>query len=267
MAPLSRAGRSSAWAWLWLALGAVYFLLPLAATFLFSLRGSKGVLSFVAYANVFRDPQFLSTFTFSLKMAVATIVAALVLVIPTATWMHMRVPRARSVLEVIALLPFVVPPIVLVFGLIRMYSRPPFALVTSPALLVIGYVVLCFPYVYRAVDAGLRAMDLRALTEASQSLGARWGTTLWRVVLPGMRSALLSAAFLTFAVVVGELTLAVMLAWPAFGPYMALLGRDRAYEPAALSILSFLLTWGFLLVMQLVSRGMRGSGVTVGGVH
>jgi putative spermidine/putrescine transport system permease protein len=82
-----------------------------------------------------------------------------------------------------------------------------------------------------------------------------------------MRPALLGAAFLTFAVVVGELTLAVLLAWPAFGPYMALVGRDLAYEPAALSIISFLLTWVFLLVIQLIGRGVRGPGMALGGVH
>jgi putative spermidine/putrescine transport system permease protein len=148
-----------------------------------------------------------------------------------------------------------------------MYSRPPFALVTSPALLVGGYVVLSFPYIFRAVDAGLRSIDLRVLTEASQSLGARWWTTLFRVVLPNIRVSVLSAAFLTFSIVVGELTLAVMLAWPAFGPYMALVGRDLAYEPAALAIISFLLTWGSLMLMQALSRGLRGPGTTVGGVH
>jgi putative spermidine/putrescine transport system permease protein len=264
--------RPTRWSWLWLTLAALYFVVPLVATFLFSLRGRKDVLSFVAYAHVFHDPQFLQTFSFSLEMAVATIVVAFALIIPTALWVHLRAPRARPLIELLALLPFVIPPIVLVFGLIRMYSRPPFAIVTSPALLVAGYVVLSFPYIFRAIDTGLRAMDLRVLTEASQSLGAGWGTTLFRVVLPGIRSALLSAAFLTFAIVVGELTLAVMLAWPAFGPYMALVGRDLAYEPAALAILSFLLTWGFLLVMQLLSRGIRGdgargAGITAGGVH
>ena len=146
-------------------------------------------------------------------------------------------------------------------------TRPPFALVTSPVLLVAGYVVLSFPYVFRAVDAGLRAIDLRVLTEAAQSLGARWGTILFRVVLPNIRVSLLSAAFLTFSIVVGELTLAVMLAWPAFGPYMALVGRDLAYEPAALAIISFLLTWGSLVLMQFLSRGLRGSTATPGGVH
>ena len=259
--------RRRGWSWLWLVLGMIYFFLPLAATFLFSLRGKKGSLSFVAYAHVFSDPEFIRTFTFSLEMAVLTIVAGLALMVPTAIWVHLRLPRARPLIEIFALLPFVIPPIVLVFGLIRMYSRPPLALVTSPALLVGGYVVLSFPYVFRAVDAGLRAIDLRVLTEAAQSLGARWGTTLFRVVLPNIRVSLLSAAFLTFSIVVGELTLAVMLAWPAFGPYMALVGRDLAYEPAALAIISFLLTWGALLLMQVLSRGLRGPGTTVGGVH
>jgi putative spermidine/putrescine transport system permease protein len=148
-----------------------------------------------------------------------------------------------------------------------MYSRPPFVLVTSPALLIAGYVVLSFPYVFRAVDTGLRAIDLRTLTEAAQSLGSGWGRTLFRIVLPNIRAALLSAAFLTFSIVVGELTLAVMLAWPAFGPYMALVGRDLAYEPAALAIMSFLLTWGCLALMQLASRGISGQGSAAGGVH
>jgi putative spermidine/putrescine transport system permease protein len=140
-------------------------------------------------------------------------------------------------------------------------------LVQSRFLLVAGYVVLSFPYIYRSVDAGLRAIDLRGLAEAAQSLGAGWGTIMFKVVLPNMKVALLSAAFLTFAIVVGELTLAVMLAWPAFGPYMALVGRDLAYEPAALAILSFLMTWGLIALMQLVSHGFRGQGSPLGGAH
>ena len=127
--------------------------------------------------------------------------------------------------------------------------------------------VLSFPYIYRAVDAGLRAMDLRGLTEAAPSLGASWGTIMFKVVLPNMRVSLLSAAFLTFSIVIGELTLAVMLAWPAFGPYMALVGRDLAYEPAALAILSFLLTWGLIGLIQLASRSLAGQGSAVGGAH
>src|SRR6185369_16158023 len=119
-------------------------------------------------------------------------------------------------------------------------------------------VVLCFPFVYRALDSGITAINLRTLWEAGSSLGAGSVRTLFVLVLPNLRSALLSAVFLTFATVLGELTLAVLLAWPAFGPYMALVGRDRAYEPAALAVISFALTWGALGLIHLFSRGSHG---------
>jgi putative spermidine/putrescine transport system permease protein len=110
-------------------------------------------------------------------------------------------------------------------------------------------------------------MDLRGLSEAAQSLGAGWPSLLFRVVLPNLRTALLSAVFLTFAIVIGELTLAVLLAWPAFGPYMALVGRDLAYEPAALAILSFAMTWGSIGLIQALSLGSPGQRSSLGGTH
>ena len=81
-------------------------------------------------------------------------------------------------------------------------------------LLVCAYVVLSFPYMYRAVDTGLRSIDIQSLTEASQSLGAGWFTILWQVILPNLRVAILSGAFLTLAIVIGEFTIANFLARP-----------------------------------------------------
>jgi ABC-type spermidine/putrescine transport system, permease component II len=253
--------RRAAFSSIVLVFGALYFFLPLVATFLFSLRGKKGVLSFAAYGRVLADPQFLKTFLFSLEMAVCTIAFGLVLIVPTAIWIHLRVPKAKTLMESLSLMPFVIPPIILAFGLIKTYSKPPFALVSSPALLVAGYVVICFPYMYRSVDSGLRAMDLRLLSEAAQSLGAGWASLLFRVALPSLRPAILSAVFLCFATVIGELTLAVLLAWPAFGPYMALVGRDLAYEPAALAIMSFALTWGAIGLMQFLAGRASRAGI------
>jgi putative spermidine/putrescine transport system permease protein len=158
------------------------------------------------------------------------------------------------------LLPFVIPAVVLVFGLIRIYSRPPFSMTasvfTTNILLIAGYMVLSLPYIYRAVDTGLRSIDARTLTEAAQSLGAGWPTIMLRVIFPNIRSALLSGAFLTFAIVIGEFVLAAFLARPAFGPYMVLLGQNKAYEPAALAIISFALTWAAISLMYWLNRPM-----------
>ncbi len=257
--------RHSGWAWFWFFLGAFYLLLPLAATFDFSLRMEKDRLGFAAYARVFGDPRFVSAFTYSVVIALLTILVSALLVVPTAYWVRWRLPRWRPIVEFLTLLPLVVPAVVLVFGLIRIYSRPPFVLTQtergSDALLIAGYVVLSLPVMDRAVDTGLRAIDVRTLTEAGLSLGAGWLTILWQIILPNLGTAILGGAFLTFATVIGEFTLATFLARPAFGPYLALLGQDRAYEPAALAIISFALTWGMIGMIQQLGRsdGFRGS--------
>ena len=71
----------------------------------------------VAYERIFKDPEFWRTFTFSLQMAFFTIVVSILLVVPTAYWIRLRLPRLRPMAEFISMLPFVVPAIVLVFGL------------------------------------------------------------------------------------------------------------------------------------------------------
>jgi putative spermidine/putrescine transport system permease protein len=73
---------------------------------------------------------------------------------------------------------------------------------------------------------------------------------------------LLSGAFLSFAIVIGEYVLAAFLARPAFGPYMALMGQNRAYEPSALAIISLALTWAAIGLIQILGRGQERSQLT-----
>ena len=260
--------RASFWSWLWFVLGALYFAVPLISTLLFSLRAERGTYSLTAYRNVLADPQFLRTFIFSVEIAVLTILFSLLLIVPTVYWVHLKLPQIRPFMEFVAFLPFVLPAVVLVFGLIRIYSRPPLALtnttLTTNLLLIAAYMGLALPYMYRAVDTGMRAIDIRTLTEAAQSLGAGWPTIIRRVIFPNLRTALLSGTFLTFAIVIGEYTIASFLARPMFGPYLANLVRNKAYEPAALSIISFALTWAMMAGLQWVTQRTPGAQVTAG---
>lgn len=263
--------RKSLWSWLWIGLGVMYFLVPLLATLNFSLRAQRDTLSLTAYQNVFEDSRFFETFTFSLEMAVLTIVVSVLLIFPTAYWIQLRLPRLRPVVEFITLLPLVIPAIVIVFGYLRLYNSSSFLPLTASAratdfLLTCSYVTLALPYMYRAVDTGLRAIDVRTLTEAAQSLGASWATILLRVIFPNVRIALLSGAFLSFAIVMGEYTIASLLAQPAFGPYMNLKASSAVYEPSALAILSFGLTWGTVALIQFLGRGAPGQ-TQLGGVR
>lgn len=241
----------------------LYFFLPLLATFLFSLRPKLNDVPTptLAYQQVLADERFFVGLGYSFTVGFITIIVSLLLIVPTAYWVRLRAPRLRPVVEFITLLPFVVPPVVYVFGLVRTFGGKPFQFLAtdlgSDLVLIAAYTVLSFPYMYRAVDTGLAAIDVRTLTEASQSLGATWSRILLRVIFPNIRTALLSGAFLTLAIVVGEYTIANFLArTDAFGPYISTLGRTAPFTPAVVSLISFALTW---LAMGLISYFGRGS--------
>lgn len=248
--------------WIAIALGALYFIIPLIGTFEFSLRMRKEGYSFEAYRIVLADPNFQATFAYSTVLALASIVIGVLLVVPTAYWIQLRLPHLRPVVEFITLLPLVIPAIVIVFGYLRLYNSSSILPMTASErstdiLLTFSYVTLALPYMYRAVDTGLRAIDVRTLTEAAENLGARWPTILFRVIFPNVRVAILSGAFLTFAIVIGEFTMASLLDRPAFGPYLQLVGANRAYEPSALAIIAFLVTWACMGLMQLFGSGRQ----------
>lgn len=260
--------RGSLWAWVIFILGATYFIVPLIATFEFSIRTKPDI--FLAYRQVLSDTRFLNSLGYSFVIAIMTIVVSLSLIVPTAYWVRLKVPRLRPIIEFVTLMPFVIPPVILVFGLIRTYSSAPLALTTLPLgsdfLLIGAYVILSFPYMYRAVDTGLASMDVRTLTEAAQNLGSGWTRILLQVIFPNLRTSLLSGAFLTLAIVIGEYTIANFLARPAFGPYLSLLGQNQPFQPAAVSLISFGLTWIAMGMIAFLGRG-GGSNVQIGGAR
>lgn len=252
--------RNRLWAGSVILFGSLYFLLPLVGMFEFSLRMKRGEYSFEAYRVVLADPQFQQTLGYSVALALLTIVLGVLIVVPTAYWVRLRLPGVRPVIEFITLMPLAIPPIVIVF-------RPTSAFNTSLQYLLFtavggapnisilfGYATPRLPYMYRAVDTGLRTIDIGTLTEAAQSLGAGWARILITVILPNVLVSVLSGAFLTFAIVIGEYVFAALLNVNSFGPYMVWTGSNRAYEPSALAVIAFAITWVCMGLMQLVTR-------------
>jgi len=256
--------------WIVFIVAIVYFILPLVATLEFALRAKP---SLAAFTNTFKDAKFFGTLGYSFLVGILTIIVSTLIIVPTAYWVRLRLPRLRPVVEFLTLMPFVVPAIVMVFGLIKSYSHGPVPLASSEQgnhiLLIAAYTILSFPYMYRAVDTGLRTIDIKSLTEAGHSLGSGTLRILWSVIFPNLRIAILSGAFLTLAIVIGEFTIAVYLNRPAFGPYLQNIGQNKSYEPAAVSLISFGLTWIAMGVIAFLGRssGARGGRVDVGGAH
>ena len=161
----------SFWTWFWLIMAALYFLVPLYSTLQFSLETGAHAYGFKWYSYIFNDPMFRTSFLFSLRLAVETVVIGMVLMVPTVYWVHLRLPQVRPVMDLITILPFVVPPVALVVGLSGVFNIMPW-LLSSSQILAFIYVILALPFTYRSLDAGMRAINVKTLTEAAQSVGA-----------------------------------------------------------------------------------------------
>jgi len=250
----------------WLLVGAAYFLIPLVATFLFSLKKNEtGTCCTLSnYGEILTDPQFRKTIRTSFVLALETIGVSLALLVPTVYWVNLKLRRLRPVIGFLALVPFVVPPIVLVVGLLDFYRGSPAWFYAEPyGFLAAAYVILAFPYIYFSLDAGFRAIDIHTLTEASQSLGAGWWTTITRVILPNIKTAVVAGALLTLAIVMGEYTIASLASFDTFPIYIQYVNQNKAYPAAAVTLLSFGITWAAMVAIAL--GGRRRAAAMAGG--
>ena len=251
-----RRGQAPVWRWVILTIAGLYFLLPLYAALRFA--GLK------AFGTVFTSPGFVPALWLSIRLAAVTWIVSMALMIPTTVYVHLRMPAMRRLLESVTILPIVIPPVVLIIGVLQVM---PLALRASVWRLGLEYVILAMPFAYRALDAGLRAIDVKTLTEASSSLGGGLFTTLWRVLLPNLRTAVLSATILIVAMVLGEFTMASLALKETFPVWIVLFDQLNANISVAASFFALFVTWLFLMLITVIatrqSRRTGGAEVTL----
>ncbi|MET9490560.1 MULTISPECIES: ABC transporter permease [unclassified Nocardia] len=257
------------WRWIVLGLAAIYFIGPFAVAFWFTINDKNGV-SFRVYTRILSANGLSGTLGTSLVLGLIAVVITLVLMVPTMLLVHLRLPAARPLVELLSLLPLVIPPVALVVGVRSVLSwgnnsdyvevsQVFTALQQQPLSLILAleYVVIALPFTFRALDAGIRGSRIGVLVEAAQNLGAGWTIVMWRVVLPALRTSLLNAAFLTFALVMGEYTIAKILIFRTFPVWLAQSANSDGQLQVALSILSLVLTWLLLLVVVSIAGRSR----------
>jgi putative spermidine/putrescine transport system permease protein len=239
-----------------LGLVGLFFLVPLLSMLDFSTRnflaaGRTGA----AWTSLVTDPLLAGSIVTSLVLSLLTVVVMLVLLVPTMIWVRLRVAWAARPLEFLCLLPLTVPPLVIVVGLKNVVLWLNYLLGDTPYVLALLYVVLVLPYAFRALDAGLSSIDVTTLAEAARSLGAGWATVIVRVVVPNLTTALLSAAFISIALVLGEFTFASLLNYDTLQVAINLQSKSNAQESVAASLASILFAALLLIVLSVVSGG------------
>jgi putative spermidine/putrescine transport system permease protein len=260
----ARRRKQSVFRWVVVGVIGLFFALPLIGMVEFTTRAPGGGRTLDTWATladlgqVDADyPELRTGLQASAGLAVMTVVIMLVMLVPTMTWVRLRLPGLRRTIEFICLLPLTIPAIVLVVGLAPVYAWVSYLLGESSLWLSFAYVVLVLPYAYRALDAGLSSIDVKTLAEAARSLGAGWPTVMWRVILPNVRTAVLSAAFLSVALVLGEFTIASLFSRDNLQVAINLLGKREASISIAVALASLVFAFVVLFAMSFVGSSRR----------
>jgi putative spermidine/putrescine transport system permease protein len=241
-----------------LVLCGAFFLVPLLAMLDFSTRIYSGPgRTGAAWQLLVSDPILRGSILTSLTLSLLTVVGMLVLLVPTMIWVRLRVQWLARTIEFLCLLPLTVPPLVVIVGLKNVTAWLSYLFGDTPNWLAFLYVVLVLPYAYRALDAGLSGINVMTLAEAARSLGASWAGVIVRIIVPNIKTALISASFISIALVLGEYTFASLLNFNTLQVSITQQGKSNAQESVAASLASILFAALLLVGLSFVSGGRR----------
>ena len=245
-----------------------FFLLPLLGALEFTTQGPGGNghtadtwRTLVDVPKITTDyPALREGFLASLGLAIVTPIVMLLILVPTMTWVRLRLPGLSRTVEFICLLPLTVPAIVLVVGLAPVYAWVYYLLGSSTLWLSLR--------LRRARAArtptgrwmpGCAPSTCAPCPRRRRSLGASWFTVMRRIVLPNLRSSVLSASFLSVALVLGEFTIASLFSKKNLQVAMYELGKSDAKISVAVGLLALVFAFGVLFAMSFVGSSTAGS--------
>lgn len=157
----------------------------------------------------------------TLKLAFTTTLILLLVGLPLAYWLAYSKIKSKTIIEAIVSLPLVLPPSVLGFYLLIAFSPEnafgkflddyfDIRLVFTFTGLVISSVLYSLPFMVQPVQSGFKSIS-KNLIDASYTLGKSKWQTIFQVLLPNMKTALLTGIVLSFAHTIGEFGVVLMV--------------------------------------------------------
>ncbi|MFZ4486746.1 MAG: ABC transporter permease subunit [Candidatus Nanopelagicales bacterium] len=249
---------------------ALYFIVPMLAMARFAFQNVPMALltpeklldgwSLSGLWTALSDPGIISATKTSVLLVAFAIALNLALLLPLAIITEVHNPKLRPVLSAVTLLPWVIPPIALVVGVAATFRAAVPWFLASDFSLVPFYALWAMPFTYRALDAGLQAINARTLYEAARTMGASLPTIIVRVIIPNIGAAIAAASALTAAMVLGEFAFASLLLKTTLPTEMVNYQRGDPRGGLALALIVMILT---ALALGLVVRSLRRRGLTV----
>jgi putative spermidine/putrescine transport system permease protein len=248
----------------------LYLAIPIVAALLYSFSGRwtsnmfPDFYTLAHWGNALTDERLLMSLWRSVWMGLAVLVLDLLIVVPAVYWQRVRNPRIRTFTELSAAVPFVLPFVVIAFGILRVTGATAPQLLGTPWIILLGHAAIAFPFLYWAVDGAMAAANVVRLNEAAQVCGASPVQALRWVVLPNISAGLAAGGMLVFATSFGEFALVQILAGARF-ENVSLYSLDllaqttsQVEKLAVLTIITFVVLFAVSVGVVYANRGQLG---------
>lgn len=204
------------------------------------------------FVNVFQSPAFVSSFLFSLKLAVLATVLALLVGIPAAYALSRYRIRGKNLLKSFFLSPMIIP------GSVVGYSLYQYLIIrmgmTNFTSLLMGHFLISLPYCVRIVGSSLEQFDF-SVEEVAWSLGCDKTRTIFQIVLPNVTSGISSAFLLSFIGSFNNIPISMFLTGPGNQTLpTALMNYIEYYYDPTVSAVSVLLMLMTIILMFIVEK-------------
>jgi ABC-type Fe3+ transport system, permease component len=212
--------------------------------------------SLASYTKLFSDLGKAVKNTFVIPLT------ALVLIIFLAVLIAYIIVRRRNaltnILDVVSMVPYIVPGTVLGIGLLISFNQRPLLLSGGMLIMVVALVIRRLPYTIRSSVAILQQIPM-TIEEAALSLGSSKMKTFFKITMPMMSAGIISGAILSWITMISELSTAIILYTGrtktlTIAIYTEVI-RGNYGIAAALSTILTVLTVGSLLIFMKVSKG------------
>lgn len=248
---------------------AFYLALPILAIVLyaFATRWTTHILpdgyTLQHWQDTFANPRLIAVLLRTLGLASGVTLLVNLLVIPAVYWQWTQNPRIRIHTELTAAIPFVLPYVVVAFGIQSFTGQVVPFWQGTVGLLMLGHVSIAFPFFYWAIDGAMAAANVPLLNQVAQTCGAKPLTILWRVVLPNISSGIVTGSALVFATSFNEFALVQILMGNRFETVSLysldlLTGTNANFNQlAAITCLTFVIIFILTMVTMSWDRGQN----------
>ena len=214
------------------------------------------------FAVVLADQAFQAALARSLLIAAGSVLLQMAVSVPAILVAHCHLPWLDRWMERLVILPYALPQVVLVVGLLQIYAADPLVLIGTPWILLLAYLPLAFPLLYLPLKNNLRALPVHELLDAGHLVGASDLVIAIRVILPCVRSGLLVGLSMVFALAFAEFVFANMLVGGGFQTLAIYLFGQRqkvGQVTAVIVVIYFAAMWLATMAALAVLRGPKDS--------